>query len=43
MTIWDIMRTAAVMRHRWINLVFEGSCPTQWAQHMRVIRAVYGY
>ena len=40
--LWSAMRAAAIARHRWFNLVFEGGCPLRWEDHMRVIRAFYG-
>jgi hypothetical protein len=40
---WALMREAAIRRHRWMNLVYEGGCPIRWARHMALIRAVYGW
>lgn len=41
MTYW--LRYAAIARHRYLNVAFEGACPIKWEAHMRIIRAVYGY
>jgi len=43
MIIWDIMRSAAIARHLWLNVVFEDSCPVAWAAHMAIVRGFYGY
>lgn len=42
-TLHTMMRHAAIMRHRFLNVVFEDSCPVKWEAHMRIVRAVYGY
>jgi hypothetical protein len=41
--IWDLMRTAAIARHLYLNQMFENSCPKKWALHMAVVRGFYGY
>ncbi len=38
-----LMRDAAIYRHRWVWLLFEGQDPAKWPAHMSVIRAVYGW
>jgi hypothetical protein len=43
MLIWNLMRNAAIARHRYLNFMFEASCPIKWAAHMRIVRWVYGY
>lgn len=42
-TVWAIMRDAAIDRHRFLNVTFEGSCPIKWEDHMRIVRGFYGY
>jgi hypothetical protein len=34
MMIWNLMRDAAIARHRYLNFMFEASCPIKWAAHM---------
>jgi hypothetical protein len=41
--MWHIMRAAAIARHRWLNVMFEGSCPVKWAEHMLIVKGFYGY
>lgn len=41
--MWDMMRDAAIARHRFLNYFFEGSCPAAWALHMHIVRGFYGY
>lgn len=41
--IWNLMRDAAIERHRFLNVHFEASCPTKWAVHMQIVRNFYGY
>lgn len=43
MTIWSLMRDAAIARHRFLNDAFESSCPKKWAVHMQIVRAFYGW
>lgn len=40
---WDDMRTAAIERHRYLNVKYENSCPKLWAMHMAVVKGFYGY
>ena len=40
---WRDMRTAAIERHRFLNRVFERSCPVCWAGHMAIVRGFYGW
>jgi hypothetical protein len=42
MIIWQTMRDAAVMRHRLVNIIFEGSNPDKWPLHEFIIKCVYG-
>jgi hypothetical protein len=42
-TGWDLMRAAAIERHRFLNVHFEDSCPKKWATHMAIVRAFYGW
>jgi hypothetical protein len=42
-TSWDLMRAAAIERHRFLNVHFEDSCPKKWAAHMAIVRAFYGW
>jgi hypothetical protein len=41
--VWDLMRDAAIDRHRFLNIHFEDSCPKKWAIHMAIVRAFYGW
>lgn len=43
MMVWDMMRDAAIARHRCLNVLFENSCPIAWAAHMNIVRSFYGY
>jgi hypothetical protein len=43
MLLWDLMRTAAIARHRFLNQHFENSCPKKWALHMMIVKGFYGY
>ncbi len=37
--IWDLMRTAAIQRHR----ILHNFLHDEWEPHMVVVRAFYGY
>jgi hypothetical protein len=41
--IWDMMRSAAIWRHRLLHAIAEGGDPARWPAHMDVVRAFYGY
>lgn len=40
---WDDMRTAAIERHRYLNVKYEKSNPITWEWHMAIVRGFYGY
>ena len=41
--MWHLLRAAAIARHRWFNIMFEGGDPEKWESHMALIRKFYGY
>ena len=43
MTLWFIMRQAAIARHAVWNMVFEGSDPAKWKTHEAAIKRFYGF
>ena len=41
--IWDMMRTAALVRHAWVNIIFEDGSADLWPAHVTVVKNFYGY